>query len=85
MQAAPQRQNSATAVAGSADAIVLQSGDESTKRQLKREDERQKLFHRISNKYFDVPNGYLKVEVLVIRWDKNLDEFKDHDKEVCEC
>lgn len=81
MQATLQLQNSATAATAPADAIALQSEDESTKRLLKREDERQKLFHKISNKYFEVPNGYLQVEVLVVRWEKDLDEFKEHDTE----
>jgi ABC-type cobalt transport system substrate-binding protein len=76
------RQNSANVVPVSEDLAVLHSEDGNATRQLKREDERQKLFQKISNKVLDIPTGYRKVEVLIIRWDKKIDEFKGHDGEV---
>jgi hypothetical protein len=82
MAPALSRQSSVPAVTVSQDVDILQPETEETKRVLKREDERQKLFDKVSNTILDIPNGYCKVEVLIIRWDESIDEFKDHDKEV---
>ncbi|KAF2684475.1 hypothetical protein K458DRAFT_302466 [Lentithecium fluviatile CBS 122367] len=54
---------------------VLQPGDE-------RESERQAWFQNVSNDILKIPNGYLKVAVLIIRWDREIDEFKGHDEEI---
>lgn len=64
------------------DAAILHPIEEAAKEELKREAERQILFQKISNDILDIPNGYLKVEVLIIRWDENIDEFKGHKAEV---
>ncbi|KAJ4356503.1 uncharacterized protein N0V89_004537 [Didymosphaeria variabile] len=73
------RQNSATL----ADSVaILRPDDEAIKEELKREAERQTLFQKVSNFKLDAPNGYRKVEVLIIRWDESIDEFKGHDKEI---
>ncbi|OCK73231.1 hypothetical protein K432DRAFT_271020, partial [Lepidopterella palustris CBS 459.81] len=40
------------------------------------------LFQSEVNKKMDVPNGYLNVGVLMLRWQKGLDEFPKHDQEV---
>lgn len=61
---------------------ILQPQDKESKRILKREDARQKLFDKVSNTVLDIPNGYREVHVLIIRWDESVDEFKGHDKEV---
>ncbi|KAH3915673.1 hypothetical protein HBI56_146780 [Parastagonospora nodorum] len=66
----------------SQDMNVLGPADDDTKRVLKREDERQKRFDKMSNTVLDIPNGYRKVEVLIIRWDESIDEFKGHGKEI---
>jgi hypothetical protein len=65
------------------DLTVLRPDDEDAKRELKREAERRTLFQKVSNDILDIPNGYRKVEVLIIRWDESIDEFKDHKQEVC--
>jgi hypothetical protein len=51
--------------------------------ELKREAARRTLFQKISNNQFDIPNGYRKVEVLILRWDESIDDFgKGHNQEV---
>lgn len=40
------------------------------------------LFQSEVNKKMDVPNGYLNVGVLMLRWQKGLDEFPKHDQEI---
>jgi hypothetical protein len=47
-----------------------------------REPTRQALFLNASNRALNLPNGYLKVEVLIIRWDESIDDFKGHTEEV---
>lgn len=63
------------ALAATPGAAVLQPGD-------KREAERQAWFQNKSNNILEIPNGYLKVAVLIIRWHDEIDEFKGHDEEV---
>jgi hypothetical protein len=72
-------QNSALSTA------VLRPEDVVAKEELKREAERQTLFQKVSNEILDIPSGYRKVEVLIIRWDESVDEFKGHDGEVRIC
>ncbi|CAN9324166.1 unnamed protein product [Alternaria alternata] len=49
--------------------------------ELKREAARRTLFQKISNNQFDIPNGYRKVEVLILRWDESIDDFgKGHNQ-----
>ncbi|KAL1606519.1 hypothetical protein SLS60_003924 [Paraconiothyrium brasiliense] len=74
------RQNSATL----ADSVaILRPDDEAIKEELKREAERQTLFQKVSNFKLDAPNGYRKVEVLIIRWDESIDnEHKGHGEEI---
>jgi hypothetical protein len=50
--------------------------------ELKREAERQTLFQKIANGILGSPNGYREVQVLIIRWDESIDQFKGHTKEV---
>ncbi|KAI4922709.1 hypothetical protein J4E90_001142 [Alternaria incomplexa] len=72
------RQNSPTVAQSGA---LLRPGDDAVA--LKREAERRTLFQKTSNNALDIPNGYRKVEVLILRWDESIDEFKDgHNKEV---
>jgi hypothetical protein len=50
--------------------------------ELKREAERQTLFHKVANGILGSPNGYREVEVLIIRWDESIDQFEGHTQEV---
>jgi len=60
---------------------LLRPGDDAVA--LKREAERRTLFQKTSNKVLDIPNGYRRVEVLILRWDESIDDFKDgHTQEV---
>jgi hypothetical protein len=61
---------------------VPQPEAEGEQRESLREPIRQALFQRKSNKALKLPNGYLKVAVLIIRWDKSIDDFKGHTEEV---
>jgi hypothetical protein len=72
------RQNSPTVVETGA---LLHPGDDAV--ELKREATRRTLFQKTSNNVLDIPNGYRKVEVLILRWDESIDEFnKGHNQEV---
>jgi hypothetical protein len=62
---------------------TLGPGDEITKAELKREADRQTLFQKVANDILGSPNGYRQVQVLIIRWDESIDQFKGHTKEVC--
>ncbi|KAH6612118.1 hypothetical protein C7974DRAFT_370557 [Boeremia exigua] len=64
------------------DSTVQQLNDPIQTQKLTREAERQTHFQKISNGVFEVPNGYRKVEVTIIRWHEQLDEFKGHGKEI---
>jgi hypothetical protein len=64
--------------------IVTPEDDKAKLELLKREDERQKLFDSESNEVLNIPNGYREAEVLIVRWDEELDEFVGHTKEVSE-
>lgn len=55
---------------------------EEGKRLLQKESVRQAWFQSEANDVLQVPNGYLKVTVLIIRWDESIDEFKGHEQEV---
>lgn len=74
------RQNSSAIVE---DEAILHVDDDKAKERLKREAERQAIFNKASNDRLGIPNGYRKVEVLLIRWDESIDEFKAHGEEVC--
>jgi hypothetical protein len=56
--------------------------DEAAKKELKEETERQSWFQNEVNDRLDIPNGYLKVNVLIIRWHEDIDEFDGHNEEV---
>lgn len=56
--------------------------DEKEKWELKKESDRQTWFQDEANDILDIPNGYLNVFVLIIRWHEDIDEFKGHDDEV---
>lgn len=56
--------------------------DEDAKRELKKESERQTWFQNEANDTLKIPNGYLKVSVLIIRWHEDIDEFEGHNEEV---
>lgn len=73
------RQNSATV---GADRAILRADDEVAKTELKREAARRALFQKESNEVLDMPNGYRKVEVLIVRWDESIDDFEGHGAEV---
>ncbi|KAF2877430.1 hypothetical protein BDV95DRAFT_146937 [Massariosphaeria phaeospora] len=49
----------------------------------KKESERQALFQNAVSEALDIPTGYLKVAVLVVRWHEEVDAFqKGHDEEI---
>ncbi|KAF2475654.1 uncharacterized protein BDR25DRAFT_253097 [Lindgomyces ingoldianus] len=74
------RQNAAVELQ---DKPMFQPEDEEAKRSLQRESERQTWFQSKANEYLNIPNGYLKVAVLIIRWHEGIDEFKEgHDQEI---
>lgn len=52
----------------------------------KKESERQAWFQNVANEELNIPTGYLKVAVLIVRWHEEVDAFREgHDKEVrCE-
>ncbi|KAF2795883.1 hypothetical protein K505DRAFT_301288 [Melanomma pulvis-pyrius CBS 109.77] len=56
--------------------------DEDAKRELKKESERQTWFQNEANDTLKIPNGYLKVSVLIIRWHEDIDEFEGHNEEI---
>jgi hypothetical protein len=64
------------------DEALLGPGDEKEKAELKRDEERRGIFQKFSNDVLNVPSGYRKVEVLIIRWDESIDDFKGHNNEV---
>jgi hypothetical protein len=78
----PSRQNSIVVPVAVDDLTYLDPCDEEAKKELNREAERRTLFQNVSNGILEIPNGYRKVEVLIIRWDESVDEFKDHKQEV---
>lgn len=49
---------------------------------VKKETERQDWFQTEANDKLNIPNGYLEVNVLIIRWHEELDEFEGHNDEV---
>lgn len=59
-----------------------QAGVENDPKESQREPERQAVFQRRSNQALKLPNGYLKVAVLIMRWDESVDDFKGHTGEV---
>lgn len=61
---------------------ATQTGTEIDPKESVREPERQALFQKRSNKTLELPNGYLKVAVLIIRWDPSIDDFEGHTEEV---
>jgi len=63
-------------------AVVLDSGNAIQPDDAKRESEWQASFQHEANNVLKVPNGYMKVALLIIRWDKKIDEFDGHDEEV---
>ena len=73
------RQNPVTVLGGEP---VCIPEDEAAKQEFKEETERQAWFQNEANDRLDIPNGYLKVNVLIIRWHEDIDEFEGHDKEV---
>lgn len=44
--------------------------------------EMQVCFQNAISKEMNIPDGYLKVAVLMLRWDRSLDQFPEHDREV---
>lgn len=63
--------------------VLLHPDDEAQRQELAREAARRATFDRASNKKYGIRGGYRKVEVLIIRWDEAIDEYKDgHDVEV---
>src|SRR5690242_10144807 len=60
----------------------LPPGPESDQRGTQREAVRQAIFQKGSNEALQLPNGYLKVAVLIIRWHEIIDDFKGHTEEV---
>lgn len=76
------RQNPISSTNPEENVAVLLPDDEHLKQDIIREDERRKLFQKVTNNLLHIPNGYRKVEVLILRWDESIDEFKGHAKEV---
>jgi hypothetical protein len=64
------------------DEAILHVDDKEMKERLRHEAEQQALFQKVSNDKLGIPNGYRKVEVLLIRWHENIDGFPAHSKEV---
>jgi hypothetical protein len=64
------------------DRTIPQPAAESDQRIQQREPTRQTLFQKKCNDTLELPNGYLKVAVLIIRWDESIDDFKGHTEEV---
>lgn len=63
--------------------MSAQSGVKTERGESLRESVRQALFQATSNKALQLPSGYLKVAVLIIRWDESIDDFKEkHTEEV---
>ncbi|OCL11251.1 hypothetical protein AOQ84DRAFT_386966 [Glonium stellatum] len=50
----------------------------------KREAQMQLCFQNAISKEMNIPDGYLKVAVLMIRWDRNIDEFAEHGQEIAQ-
>ncbi|KAF2113490.1 hypothetical protein BDV96DRAFT_549394 [Lophiotrema nucula] len=59
-----------------------QEDEEKAKRLLQRESERQLWFQNEVNNRLQIPNGYLKVALLIIRWDEKIDDLAGHTEEV---
>ncbi|KAH8729022.1 hypothetical protein GQ44DRAFT_571519, partial [Phaeosphaeriaceae sp. PMI808] len=57
-------------------------GAESNHQISQREPTRQALFQRKANEALSLPNGYLDVAVLIMRWDESIDDFKGHTEEI---
>ena len=74
---------SAVAEAEEDNEAVLRPDNEAAKQELDREIKRRAAFEKESNRIYNVPDGYRKVEVLIVRWDESIDEFKGHNTEVC--
>ncbi|KAF2125114.1 hypothetical protein P153DRAFT_434790 [Dothidotthia symphoricarpi CBS 119687] len=52
-------------------------------REKEKEAEYATCFENVVKAELDIPNGYAKVVVLIIRWDDEIDDFKEgHDKEI---
>ncbi|ORY09510.1 hypothetical protein BCR34DRAFT_568276 [Clohesyomyces aquaticus] len=89
MSLSPESSHTSTEISRKDPAILLedkplfQPGDEDAKRALQLESSRQSWFQKKANDSLNIPNGYLKVAVLLIRWDDGIDEFKDgHNQEI---
>jgi hypothetical protein len=55
---------------------VLRPDDDNATKRLERDAEHRTLFERLCNTKLGMPNGYKQVEVLLIRWDESIDDFK---------
>jgi hypothetical protein len=55
---------------------------EEEERERQRDALRQAIFQKASNEALEIPNGYLKVAVKIIRWDESIDDFPGHTSEV---
>jgi hypothetical protein len=62
--------------------VIMSNSDNVLEAELKREADRQTLFQKVANGILGSPNGYREVEVLIIRWDESIDQFKGHTQEV---
>ncbi|KAI4681043.1 uncharacterized protein J4E88_005548 [Alternaria novae-zelandiae] len=59
------------------------SDDAATRKQEESRDAlRQAIFQKTANEALQIPNGYLKVAVKIIRWNENIDDFKGHAEEI---
>lgn len=59
------------------------SRNKSDDEEIKKEAERQAWFQNQINEKLNLPTGYLKVAVLVLRWHEDVDDFKaGHEQEV---
>jgi hypothetical protein len=59
-----------------------QAGVENDADEAQMESVRRSVFQKKVNQALNLPDGYLKVAVLIIRWDKTIDEFTGHCEEV---
>jgi hypothetical protein len=61
---------------------IAQSVAEVDQQGPQREPIRQALFQKKCNDTLKLPNGYLNVAVLIIRWDESIDDLPGHTEEV---
>ena len=62
--------------------VIKAVGEEAQTEAQTEEVQMQVFFQNAISKEMNIPDGYLKVAVLMLRWDRSLDQFPEHDREV---